>query len=131
VVILLDNAIKNSSAGAKIKVSLAMEGNRRGNRSSSRGQGKFGKSHSHPVITVYNQGEGLSEEEIKQVFKRFYRSDSSRTRSTGGCGLGLAIAQAIAQAHEGSIVVDGQQGQWISFSLHLGLVQQNTGGVEE
>lgn len=118
VVILLDNAIKNSSAGAKIKVSLAMEGNRRGSRS----QGKFGKSHSHPVITVYNQGEGLSEDEIKQIFKRFYRSDSSRTRTTGGCGLGLSIAQAIAQAHQGSIVVEGCQGQWISFSLHLGLV---------
>ena len=125
VVILLDNAIKNSSTGAKIKVTLSMEGNRRGNRSANRSQGKFGKTH--PVITVYNQGEGLSEEEIQQVFKRFYRSDSSRTRSTGGCGLGLAIAQAIAQAHQGSIVVEGQQGQWISFSLHLGLVQQNTG----
>ena len=59
--------------------------------------------------------------------KQSYRSDSSRTRSTGGCGLGLSIAQAIAQAHQGSIVVEGQQGQWISFSLHLGLVQQNTG----
>ena len=127
VVILLDNAIKNSSAGAKIKVSLAMEGNRRGNRS----QGKFGKSHSHPVITVYNQGEGLSEDEIKQIFKRFYRSDSSRTRTTGGCGLGLSIAQAIAQAHQGSIVVEGCQGEWISFSLHLGLVRQKNPVIEE
>ncbi|MBO7175651.1 MAG: HAMP domain-containing histidine kinase [Spirochaetaceae bacterium] len=127
VVILLDNAIKNSSAGAKIKVSLAMEGNRRGNRS----QGKFGKSHSHPVITVYNQGEGLSEDEIKQIFKRFYRSDSSRTRTTGGCGLGLSIAQAIAQAHQGSIVVEGCQGEWISFSLHLGLVRQKIPVIEE
>ena len=124
VVILLDNAIKNSVSGAKIKVSLAMEGGRRGSRSLG-GYGKFGKNHNHPVITVYNQGEGLSEDEIQQIFKRFYRSDSSRTRSTGGCGLGLSIAQAIAQAHQGSIVVEGCQGQWISFSLHLGLVQQN------
>ena len=127
VVILLDNAIKNSYEKEKIKVSLAMEGNRRGNRS----QGKFGKSHSHPVITVYNQGEGLSEDEIKQIFKRFYRSDSSRTRTTGGCGLGLSIAQAIAQAHQGSIVVEGCQGEWISFSLHLGLVRQKIPVIEE
>ena len=124
VVILLDNAIKNSVSGAKIKVSLAMESGRRGSRSLG-SYGKFGKNHNHPVITVYNQGEGLSEDEIQQIFKRFYRSDSSRTRSTGGCGLGLSIAQAIAQAHQGSIVVEGCQGQWISFSLRLGLVQQN------
>lgn len=123
VVILLDNAIKNSSAGAQIRVSLSMEQNRRG-------QGKFGKGHSHPVVTVYNQGEGLSQEEMKQVFKRFYRGDSSRTRETGGCGLGLSIAQAIAQAHNGTISVEGQQGSWISFSLHLGqqsLTQKNLG----
>ena len=129
VVILLDNAIKNSAAGATIKVSLSMESGRRGNRAASSrslgGYGKFSKAYSHPVITVYNEGEGLSEDEIQQVFKRFYRSDSSRTRTTGGCGLGLSIAQAIAQAHQGVIVVEGCQGQWISFSLHLGLVQQN------
>ncbi|MBQ4330965.1 MAG: hypothetical protein IJC31_03910, partial [Spirochaetaceae bacterium] len=59
-------------------------------------------------------------EEMKQVFKRFYRGDSSRTRETGGCGLGLSIAQSIAQAHNGTISVEGQQGSWISFSLHLG-----------
>lgn len=118
VVILLDNAIKNSPAGARIRVSLSMEANRRG-------QGKFGKTHSHPVVTVYNQGDGLSQEEMRQVFKRFYRSDSSRARETGGCGLGLSIAQAIAQAHNGSIVVEGQQGSWISFSLHLGQKSMN------
>lgn len=116
-VILLDNAIKNSPAGAQIKVSLSMEQNRRG-------QWKFGKGHSHPVVTVYNQGEGLSQEEMKQVFKRFYRGDASRARETGGCGLGLSIAQAIAQAHNGSITVEGQQGSWISFSLHLGQKSQ-------
>ncbi len=113
VVILLDNAIKNSSAGARIRVSLSMEANRRG-------QGRFGKHHSHPVVTVWNQGEGLSREEMGLVFKRFYRGDSSRARETGGHGLGLSIAQAIARAHQGSIAVEGQQGSWISFSLHLG-----------
>ena len=113
VVILLDNAIKNSPEGAQLRVSLSMEQNRRG-------QGRFGKGHNHPVVTVYNEGEGLSPEEMKQVFKRFYRSDSSRTRETGGCGLGLSIAQFIAQAHNGTISVEGQQGSWISFSLHLG-----------
>lgn len=129
VVILLDNAIKNSSEGAAIKVSLAMEANRRGG--GSHGRRKFGRVHSHPVVTVYNQGEGLSQEEMGQVFKRFYRSDSSRTRATGGCGLGLSIAQAIAQAHNGCITVEGQQGRWISFSLHLGLAPQNTPAAGE
>ncbi len=113
VVILLDNAIKNSPAGARIRVSLSMEANRRG-------QGRFGKRHSHPVLTVWNQGEGLSRDEMALVFKRFYRGDSSRTRETGGHGLGLSIALAIARAHQGSLAVEGQQGSWISFSLHLG-----------
>lgn len=123
VVILLDNAIKNSPAGARIRVSLSMEANRWG-------QGRFGKRHSHPVLTVWNQGEGLSREEMALVFKRFYRGDSSRTRETGGHGLGLSIAQAIARAHQGSIAVEGQQGSWISFSLHLGCPPRHGSQVE-
>ena len=123
VVILLDNAIKNSPPGAAIKVSLSMEGNRRG---SGFWQRKLGKSHVHPVVTVFNEGEGLPEDEMKQVFRRFYRSDSSRSRCTGGCGLGLSIAQAIAQAHKGTVTVAGCQGAWISFSLHLGLLPCST-----
>lgn len=117
VVILLDNAIKNSSPEARIRVSLEMVSNRRA-------QGRFGKNHTHPVITVYNQGEGLSQKEMNQVFKRFYRSDSSRARETGGCGLGLSIAQAIAQNHQGSISVAGKEGEWISFGLHLGCLSK-------
>ena len=100
-----------------------MEANRRG-------QGRFGKRHSHPVLTVWNQGEGLSREEMALVFKRFYRGDSSRTRETGGHGLGLSIAQAIARAHQGSIAVEGQQGSWISFSLHLGCPPRHGSQVE-
>lgn len=100
VVILLDNAIKNAYEHSEIKLSLARVGDRR-------------------VLTVSNMGDGISEENIPRIFERFYRSDSSRARTTGGHGLGLTIAASIVQAHGGKITVRSKQGEQTDFIVTL------------
>ena len=57
--------------------------------------------------------------ELEKIFLRFYRSDSSRVRKTGGCGLGLAIARAIATDHDGTLVADSELGEWAEFTLTI------------
>jgi two-component system phosphate regulon sensor histidine kinase PhoR len=55
-------------------------------------------------LSVRDEGEGLSEEDSRRLFERFYRGDPSRARSArGGSGLGLAIVQQIAHAHGGRV----------------------------
>jgi signal transduction histidine kinase len=57
------------------------------------------------VVSVKDNGDGLSEDQINAIFKRFYRGDKSRNRETGGTGLGLPITKAIVEAHSGRISV--------------------------
>jgi signal transduction histidine kinase len=54
-------------------------------------------------ITIDDDGPGLAEEELVEVFQPFYRVEGSRNRETGGIGLGLAIALSIVQAHSGAL----------------------------
>ncbi|SDG62799.1 two-component system, OmpR family, sensor histidine kinase VanS [Desulfosporosinus hippei DSM 8344] len=58
------------------------------------------------VITFTNQGNPIPREKLKTIFEKFYRLDSARSTNTGGAGLGLAIAQEIVKAHEGTILVE-------------------------
>ena len=72
------------------------------------------------VITVTDDGMGIDPADLPQLFDRFYRTDQSRSRGTGGRGLGLAIARAIVEAHQGTIAVtsDGPgQGTTVRFDL--------------
>ncbi|KQL49485.1 histidine kinase [Brevibacillus choshinensis] len=70
-------------------------------------------------IHVEDTGIGISEKEIPHLFKRFYRVDKSRTRKRGGNGIGLAIAQAIVEDHDGSITIipSSQQGLCVKVLL--------------
>jgi signal transduction histidine kinase len=54
-------------------------------------------------ITIKDNGDGIPEPELKQIFQPFYRVSESRTRKSGGIGLGLAIAEQAVHAHEGEI----------------------------
>ena len=98
--ILLDNAFKYSGEGETIKISLSRKGEKK-------------------ILTVYNTGSGISQEDQKHIFERFYRSDSSRSRESGGYGLGLSIAKAIVENHKGSISVrsDGKSYTQITAML--------------
>ena len=100
VIILTDNALKNSEKGALIRVSAAQEGSR-------------------CWVKVYNTGMGISAADRAKIFNRFYRSDASRARATGGYGLGLAIAQSIVQGHHGKISVASEPGSYAEFTITL------------
>ncbi len=70
-------------------------------------------------ISVADTGIGISAEQQEFIFDRFYRTDKARSREMGGSGLGLSIAQRIAQAHGGKITVESQLGVGSTFTLWL------------
>ena len=57
------------------------------------------------VITIEDKGQGIDEKDLEHVFKPFYRGEQSRSRVTGGIGLGLAVTHSIVQAHDGEIIL--------------------------
>ena len=61
-------------------------------------------------VTVRDLGEGIRTEDLPNIFESFYRGEKSRSRATGGAGLGLAIARGIVRAHGGEIRVESQPG---------------------
>ncbi len=72
------------------------------------------------VLTVHDEGPGIDPRDAARIFEPFYRSDPSRSRSSGGAGLGLAIVAAIVQAHEGTVVlVPGPPGSGATFEVRL------------
>ncbi len=98
--IFIDNALKYSKDCGTVRVSLT-------------------KEDSKVVLAVYNTGSGVPEEDVDKLFERFYRSDESRARSTGGYGLGLAIAKSIIDKHKFKIQVENQEGRSICFVVTM------------
>lgn len=97
--ILLDNAFKYSENGGSVSICLARHGEKK-------------------ILTVENTGKDIPGEDQARIFERFYRSDSSRSRESGGYGLGLSIAASIVQAHRGHIQVKSG-GQVTRFTVTL------------
>lgn len=103
--ILLDNAIKYSHKEGKIVIRTKQEG-------------KYG------IIEIQDFGVGIKEEEIPYIFNRFYRADSSRSKSEiNGYGLGLSIAKNIVELHNGKIFVNSIFGEGSTFTVKLPLKQ--------
>ena len=102
---LLENAIRFSPPGGEVRVRVSAEGN----------QGR---------VEIEDTGPGISEADLPRVFDRFYRGDSSRTRETGGYGLGLAISKAIVEAYGGSVSVHSEPQRGATVIVRFPLIQQ-------
>jgi signal transduction histidine kinase len=70
-------------------------------------------------IELVDEGIGMSEEDLRQLFTPFFRTDRSRARGTGGVGLGLALARRIVEAHGGSLTASSAQGRGSTFTVRL------------
>ncbi|MCI0837579.1 MAG: HAMP domain-containing histidine kinase [Chloroflexi bacterium] len=97
---LLANARVHTPKGTQVTVTLREEDSR-------------------VILDVVDDGPGLPEKDADKLFERFYRIDSSRSRSSGGAGLGLAIVAAIVAAHDGTIEAANQEGHGARVTLTL------------
>ena len=99
---LLENARNHTPAGSSIQVSLT-------------------ESEDEIKIEVADNGPGIDKHDLERIFERFYRADSSRTRTrkSEGSGLGLSIVKAVMQAHGGDVTVDSTMGVGSTFTLHF------------
>jgi heavy metal sensor kinase len=98
---LIDNAIKYTSKGS-IRITLE-------------------KERDSLLVRIRDTGIGIPKEEQDKIFKRFYRVDKSRSKESGGVGLGLNIAEWIARAHHGRIEVESVLNQGSTFTVYLSL----------
>jgi two-component system, OmpR family, sensor kinase len=71
------------------------------------------------ILEVVDEGPGMSQQDALRVFERFYRTDSSRARSSGGSGLGLSIVDSLVHAHGGNVTVTTALGQGCRFYVSL------------
>lgn len=76
-------------------------------------------SNNSIVISVSDNGSGVPEEHINEIFDRFFRSESHRSRKYGGYGLGLSIVKSIVDSHNGRIEVKSQLGKGTTFAIYF------------
>ena len=97
---LLTNALVHTPAGTPVKVRLQSD-------------------DEHVAVEVTDAGPGMDQEQASRVFERFYRADPSRTRASGGYGLGLSIVAALVAAHGGTVGVTSAPGEGATFRVVL------------
>ena len=97
---LVHNAYRYSNVGGQITVELT-------------------ETPDFVEIRIKNTGIGIAKDDLPFIFERFYRADQSRTRETGGSGIGLALVQQITALHQGTITVQSSLGQKTEFIVRL------------
>ncbi|HEY3707177.1 MAG TPA: ATP-binding protein [Terracidiphilus sp.] len=100
---LVLNALQHSPGGSAVEVRVAVDPTR-------------------VMLLVQDSGSGIAAENLDRIFERFFREDTSRSRATGGAGLGLAICRSIVQAAGGEITVDSQPGKGTTVRVALSAV---------
>lgn len=83
------------------------------------------KSQSMAQISVADTGIGLSPDEAKMVFARFWRADAGRNRAQGGLGVGLSVVKEIVDRHNGWVRVEGEKGVGSTFTINIPLYDEN------
>jgi two-component system OmpR family sensor kinase len=99
---LVTNALIHTPATASVTVSVSVE-------------------NADAVIDIADNGPGISEHDRARIFERFYRADSSRTRASGGSGLGLSIVAGLVKAHDGTVELRQTSGGGATFRVRLPL----------
>jgi signal transduction histidine kinase len=97
---LVSNALRFTPAGGSVTISARREG-------------------PHVEVRVRDTGEGIPPQDLPYIFDSFYRGEKSRSRATGGAGLGLAIARGIVLAHGGDIQVESTPGEGTEFFFRI------------
>ncbi|WP_137723277.1 sensor histidine kinase [Prescottella subtropica] len=97
---LIGNALEHTPPDAEVTVRVGTDG-------------------ADAVLDVADTGPGLGADDAARVFERFYRTDDSRTRASGGSGLGLSIVSAIVAGHHGTVTVDSAPGAGATFRVRL------------
>lgn len=96
------NAVRYTPEGTAVKIALRCR-----------------REDGEAVITVRDEGAGVPEESLRDIFRPFYRMDGSRTRETGGAGLGLAITERAVRLHGGTVIAENVPGGGFRIELRL------------
>ncbi len=101
---LIGNVVRYTPKGSPVEIALGQVGD-------------------NAVVEIRDHGPGISSQESSKVFRRFYRTDTSRSRASGGSGLGLAIVSSIVSLHSGSISLGHTDGGGLTVRIELPLTQ--------
>jgi two-component system OmpR family sensor kinase len=118
---LMSNALTHTPDGTPIEVSI----------SSGTLDPQAGDRTPAVLLDVTDQGPGMTQEQARRVFERFYRADQARTRATGGSGLGLAIVRALVAAQGGVASLRTAEGQGATFRIALPLAPEALGNPDD
>lgn len=104
---LLSNALRYTPAGGSVEVHVRQE-------------------KGDVLISVSDTGMGIAPEDLSRVFSRFWRSDASRERASGGLGVGLSLTKHIVDRHHGYIAVESELDKGTTFTLHIPVEYRET-----
>jgi len=119
---LLSNAFKFTPSGGEISIKVSIKtpaNNEEKSRVSDTGGKATGKRYI--VVRIKDSGIGIPANQLEKIFERFYQTDQSMKNVQGGAGIGLSIAQSLAEIHYGKITIESEVGKGSCFSVWLPL----------